>query len=64
MISQTGEGLFQERIAEERGKALTHRLGQCWMNSEETIIAEYGEKVLHHELLAAQAETRSQKFYK
>ena len=26
------------------------------MNSEERFIAEYGEKVLHHELLAAQAE--------
>ena len=26
------------------------------MNSEGTIIAEYGEKVLHHEFLAAQAE--------
>ena len=26
------------------------------MNSEKTIIAEYGEKVLHHEILAAQAE--------
>ena len=33
-----------------------HRLGQCWMNSGETIIAECNEKVLHHELLAAHAE--------
>ena len=37
-------------------KALTHRLGQCLDEQRRTIIAEYGEKVLHHELLAAQAE--------
>ena len=35
MICQTG-GSVQERIAEE-AKALKHRLGQCWMNSEERL---------------------------
>ena len=37
-------------------KALTHRLGQMLDEQRRTIIAEYGEKILHHELLAAQAE--------
>ena len=37
-------------------KALTHRLGQMLDEQRRTIIAEYSEKVLHHELLAAQAE--------
>ena len=33
-----------------------HRLGTMLDEQRRTIIAEYGEKVLHHELLAAQAE--------
>ena len=37
-------------------KALTHRFETQWDEQRRTIIAEYGEKVLHHELLAAQAE--------
>ena len=36
MICRTG-GSVQARIAEEPRKALTHRLGQCWMNSEERL---------------------------
>ena len=37
-------------------KALKHRLGQCWMNSEERLSLNAVKKILHHELLAAQAE--------
>ena len=54
MISQTG-GSVQERIAEKRESSNA----QIWTMLDEqrrTIIAEYSEKVLHHELLAAQAE--------
>ena len=51
MINQTG-GSVEERIAEERESSNA----QIRTMSEKTIIAEYGEKVLHHELLAAQAE--------
>ena len=51
MISQTGRSV-EERIAEEReisNAQIRTMLG--W-----TAIAEYGEKVLHHELLAVHAE--------
>ena len=37
-------------------KALVHRLGTLLNEQRRTIIAEYDEKVLHHEFLAAQAE--------
>ena len=54
MISQTG-GSVQERIAEERESS--HAQIRTMLNEQRrTIIAEYSEKVLHHELLAAQAE--------
>ena len=54
MICQTG-GSVQARIAEERENA--HAQIRTMLDEQRrTIIAEYGEKVLHHELLAAQAE--------
>ena len=54
MINQTG-GSVEERIAEERvsSNALIRTM---FDEQRRTIISEYGEKVLHHELLAAQAE--------
>ena len=54
MISQTG-GSVQERIAEER-ESSNAQIRTMLDEQRRTIIAEYGEKVLHHELLAAQAE--------
>ena len=54
MINQTG-GSVQERIAEER-ESSNAQLGTMLDEQRRTIIAEYGEKVLHHELFAAQAE--------
>ena len=54
MVDRTGE-LVEERIAEERESSGA----QIWTMLNEqrkTIIAEYCEKVSHHELLAAQAE--------
>ena len=54
MISQTG-GSVEERIAEERESSnaqIRTRLNE----QRKTIIAEYCEKVVHHESLAAQAE--------
>ena len=54
MISQTG-GSVQERIAEER-ESSSAQIRTMLNEQRRTIIAEYGEKVLHHELLAAQAE--------
>ena len=36
--------------------AQTHRLGPCLMNRDKMIIAEYCEKIGHHELQAARAE--------
>ena len=54
MICQTGESV-QARIVEEREKA--HAQIRTMLDEQRrTIIAEYGEKVLHHELLAAHAE--------
>ena len=54
MISQTG-GSVQERIAEERESS--HAQIRTMLDEQRrTIIAECSEKVLHHELLAAQAE--------
>ena len=54
MISQTG-GSVQARIAEER-ESSNAQIRTMLDEQRRTIIAEYGEKVLHHELLAAQAE--------
>ena len=54
MISQTG-GSVQERIAEER-ESSNAQIRTMLNEQRRTIIAEYSEKVLHHELLEAQAE--------
>ena len=54
MISQTG-GSVQERIAEER-ESSNAQIRTMLDEQRRTIIAEYGENVLHHESLAAQAE--------
>ena len=54
MISQTG-GSVEERIAEER-ESSNAQIRTMLDEQRRTIIAEYGEKVLHHEVLAAQAE--------
>ena len=54
MINQTGR-FVEERIAEER-ESSNAQIGTMLDEQRRTIIAEYGEKVLHHKLLAAQAE--------
>ena len=54
MIDQRG-GLVQERIAEER-ESSNAQIKTLLNEQRKTIIAEYGEKVLHHEFRAAQAE--------
>ena len=54
MIDQTG-GSVEERIAEER-ESSNAQIRTLLDEQRRTIIAEYGEKVLHHEFLAAQAE--------
>ena len=54
MISQTGWSV-EERIAEER-ESSNAQIRTMLDEQRRTIIAEYGEKVLHHEFLAAQAE--------
>ena len=54
MINQTG-GPVEERIAEER-ESSNAQIRTLLNEQRKTIIAEYGEKVLHHEFLAAQAE--------
>ena len=54
MICQTG-GSVQERIAEER-ESSNAQIRTMLSEQRRTIIAEYSEKVLHHVLLAAQAE--------
>ena len=54
MISQTG-GSVEERIAEER-ESSNAQIRTMLDEQRRTIVAEYGEKVLHHELFAAQAE--------
>ena len=54
MINQTGRSV-EERIAEER-ESSNAQIRTMLDEQRRTIIAEYGEKVLHHELLAAQAE--------
>ena len=54
MIDQTG-GSVEERIAEER-ESSNAQIRTMLDEQRKTIIAEYGEKVLHHEFLAAQAE--------
>ena len=54
MINQT-RGSVEERIAEER-ESSNAQIRTMLDEQRRTIIAEYGEKVLHHEFLAAQAE--------
>ena len=54
MINQTG-GSVEERIAEER-ESSNAQIRTMLNEQRRTIIAEYDEKVLHHEFLAAQAE--------
>ena len=54
MIDQTG-GSVEERIAEER-ESSNAQIRTLLNEQRRTIIAEYCEKVLHHESLAAQAE--------
>ena len=54
MINQTG-GSVEERIAEER-ESSNAQIRAMLDEQRRTIIAQYGEKVLHHEFLAAQAE--------
>ena len=54
MINQTG-GSVQERIAEER-ESSNAQIRTMLDEQRRTIIAECNENVLHHELLAAQAE--------
>ena len=54
MISQTGRSV-QARIAEER-ESSNAQIRTMLGEQRRTIIAECSEKVLHHELLAAQAE--------
>ena len=54
MISQTGRSV-QERIAEER-ESSNAQIRTMLDEQRRTIISECSEKVLHHELLAAQAE--------
>ena len=54
MIDRTG-GLVEERIAEER-ESSNAQIRTLLNEQRKTIIAEYCEKVSHHELLAAQAE--------
>ena len=54
MIDQTGRSV-EERIAEER-ESSNAQIRTMLNEQRRTIIAEYGEKVLHYEFLAAQAE--------
>ena len=54
MIDQTGRSV-EERIAEER-ESSNAQIRTMLDEQRRTIIAEYGEKVLHHEFFAAQAE--------
>ena len=54
MVDRTGEPV-EERIAEER-ESSSAQIRTLLNEQRKTIIAEYCEKVSHHELLAAQAE--------
>ena len=54
MVDRTGQPV-EERIAEER-ESSGAQIRTLLNEQRKTIIAEYGEKVLHHEFLAAQAE--------
>ena len=54
MINQTGRSV-EERIAEKR-ESSSAQIRTMLNEQRRTIIAEYDEKVLHHEFLAAQAE--------
>ena len=54
MVDRTGE-LVEEMIAEERERS-SAQIRTLFNEQRKTMIAEYCEKVSHHELLAAQAE--------
>ena len=54
MVDRTGK-LVEEMIAEER-ESSSAQIRTLLNEQRKTIIAEYCEKVSHHELLAAQAE--------
>ena len=54
MVDRTGEPV-EERIAEER-ESSNAQIRTLLNEQRKTIIAEYCEKVAHHESLAAQAE--------
>ena len=54
MVDRTGEPV-EERIAEER-ESSSAQIITLLNEQRKTIVAEYCEKVSHHELLAAQAE--------
>ena len=54
MVDRTGEPV-EEMIAEER-ESSSAQIRTMLDEQRRTIIAEYGEKVLHHELFAAHAE--------
>ena len=54
MVDRTGEPV-EERIAEER-ESSSAQIRTLLNEQRQTIIAEFCEKVSHHELLAAQAE--------
>ena len=54
MVDRTGEPV-EERIAEER-ESSSAQIRTLFNEQRKTIIAEYCEKVSHHEFLAAQAE--------
>ena len=54
MVDRT-EGPVEERIAEER-ESSNAQIRTLLNEQRKTIIAEYCEKVSHHELLATQAE--------
>ena len=54
MVDRTGEPV-EERIAEER-ESSSAQIRTLLNEQRKTVIAEYCEKVSHHELLAAQAE--------
>ena len=58
MINQTG-GSVEERIAEER-ESSNAQIRTMLNEQRRTIIAEYGEKVLHHEIPCSSSRTKSQ----
>ena len=62
MIDRTGEPA-EKMIAEER-ESSSAKIRTLFNEQRKTIIAEYCEKVSHHEFLAAQAENKIEEFYR